>query len=91
MVASNEPSKALAVTKTEQTTTVPPMTWREKLEHIRRNVTVEPIVAAYIMPSVLSNLATQNLNLEKACRVNMDYGDMICDALTRRETANYTM
>uniref|UniRef100_A0A1A9VRP7 Major facilitator superfamily (MFS) profile domain-containing protein n=1 Tax=Glossina austeni TaxID=7395 RepID=A0A1A9VRP7_GLOAU len=67
------------------------MTWRKKLFRIIENITVEPIVGAYIMPSVLSNLATQNLNLEKACRVNMNYDQEICDALTRRETANYTL
>ncbi|XP_055526719.1 solute carrier family 46 member 3-like [Wyeomyia smithii] len=62
----------------------------EKFRYFKNNITVEPIVACYIMPSVLAGLATQNLNLEKACRVNLDYGDTICDALTRRETANYT-
>lgn len=67
------------------------MRWRKKLFRIIENITVEPIVGAYIMPSVLSNLATQNLNLEKACRVNMNYDQEICDALTRRETANYTL
>lgn len=42
------------------------------------------------MPSVLAGLATQNLNLEKACRVNLNYGSEICDALSARQTANYT-
>lgn len=54
-------------------------------------ITVEPILACYVMPSVLSALATQNLYLEKACRVNLGFDHHICDALTRRETANYTM
>ncbi|KAH8419959.1 hypothetical protein KR009_004327 [Drosophila setifemur] len=74
-----------------QTTTPVKRTWREKIRLVANNITVEPILAAYIMPSVLSNLATQNLNLEKACRVNMAYGDEVCDALTRRQTANYTL
>lgn len=65
-------------------------TFMDKWRYFKKNITVEPIVACYIMPSVLAGLATQNLNLEKACRVNLDYGDTICDALTRRETANYT-
>lgn len=39
---------------------------------------------------MLAGLATQNLNLEKACRVNLNYGEVICDALSARETANYT-
>ncbi|KAI8035589.1 hypothetical protein M5D96_011638 [Drosophila gunungcola] len=77
----------------ESATMTPPAkrSWREKIRLVANNVTVEPILAAYIMPSVLSNLATQNLNLEKACRVNMAYGDEVCDALTRRQTANYTL
>jgi MFS transporter, PCFT/HCP family, solute carrier family 46, member 3 len=66
------------------------MTFGERFEHIKRNVTIEPILACYIMPSVLAGLATQNLNLEKACRVNLNYTDEVCDALVRRDTANYT-
>ncbi|XP_026472113.1 proton-coupled folate transporter-like [Ctenocephalides felis] len=42
------------------------------------------------MPSCLAGLATQNLNLEKACRVNLQYEKHICDALSSRQTANYT-
>lgn len=67
-----------------------PSSLREKYLYFKRNITVEPMLACYIMPSVLAGLATQNLNLEKACRVNLGYGDVICDALTRRDTANYT-
>lgn len=66
------------------------MDFKEKCKHVKRNITIEPMLACYIMPSVLAGLATQNLNLEKACRVNLDYGDVICDALSHRETANYT-
>jgi hypothetical protein len=66
------------------------MNFRERCGHIKKNVTIEPMLAFYIMPSVLAGLATQNLNLEKACRVNLAYGDTICDALSARETANYT-
>jgi MFS transporter, PCFT/HCP family, solute carrier family 46, member 3 len=53
-------------------------------------ITIEPMLACYIMPSVLASLATQNLNLEKACRVNLAFGDDVCNALTLRNTANYT-
>lgn len=62
----------------------------ERMQCVWRNITVEPLLAFYIIPSVLTNLATQNLNLEKACRVNLNYDDVVCDALSRRETANYT-
>jgi MFS transporter, PCFT/HCP family, solute carrier family 46, member 3 len=66
------------------------MTFKEKCKHIKANITVEPMIACYIMPSVLAGLATQNLNLEKACRVNLDYGSEVCDALSARQTSNYT-
>ncbi|KAJ1519546.1 hypothetical protein ONE63_004825 [Megalurothrips usitatus] len=67
------------------------LTMREKAGYIRDNITVEPMLAMYTIPSVLASLATQNLNLEKACRVNLGYSDEVCDALAVRDTANYTM
>lgn len=67
------------------------MSWKERWNFFSENITVEPMLACYIIPSVFSNLATQNLNLEKACRVNLAYSDEICNALTDRRTANYTM
>ncbi|XP_023940065.2 proton-coupled folate transporter-like [Bicyclus anynana] len=62
----------------------------QRLKIIKANTTVEPILACYIMPSVLASLATQNLNLEKACLVNLNYSEEICDALKSRQTENYT-
>ncbi|KAJ9600011.1 hypothetical protein L9F63_009695, partial [Diploptera punctata] len=44
------------------------MTFRQKWNYILGNITVEPMLACYVMPCVLAMLATQNLNLEKACR-----------------------
>ncbi|XP_068623606.1 lysosomal proton-coupled steroid conjugate and bile acid symporter SLC46A3-like [Battus philenor] len=63
----------------------------QKARHMLSLITVEPILACYVMPSVLSALATQNLYLEKACRVNLGFEHHVCDALTKRQTANYTM
>lgn len=63
---------------------------KDKLMQIRANITVEPIIACYIMSNVFSGLAVQNLNLEKACRVNLGYNDTVCTALNRRQTTNYT-
>ncbi|XP_011300354.1 proton-coupled folate transporter-like [Fopius arisanus] len=65
------------------------MSFREKLHFLSSNITVEPMVACYIMPSVLASLATQNLNLEKACRVNLGYSDRVCSALAARNTTGY--
>lgn len=66
------------------------LTIREKCRFFWDNITVEPVLAFYIMPSVFASLATQNLNLEKACRVNLAYSKEVCDALSNRDTANYT-
>lgn len=70
------------------------LTWKgmnfgQKFTYMARNVTVEPMIACYIMPSVLAALATQNLNLEKACRVNLGYPDHVCTALAARNTTDY--
>lgn len=61
----------------------------EKLKLIKSNITVEPIFAGLVIPSSLSRLAIQNLNLDKACRVKQNFGDEICDALIQR-TGNNT-
>lgn len=66
------------------------LSFRERLRIIKENITVEPIMLCYVTPSILSSFATQNLNLEKACRVNLDYSEAICDALYLRQTENYT-
>lgn len=63
---------------------------QDKLKFIFKNATVEPMLGCYIIASVLANLATQNLNLQKACRVNLNFSDEVCTALEKRQTANYT-
>nr|XP_026485797.1 proton-coupled folate transporter-like [Vanessa tameamea]XP_026485799.1 proton-coupled folate transporter-like [Vanessa tameamea]XP_026485800.1 proton-coupled folate transporter-like [Vanessa tameamea] len=62
----------------------------EKLWHIKENITVEPLLAGLIIPSVISRFAMGNFNLDKACRVNLAFGDEICDALVKRTTNNYS-
>ncbi|KAG5893055.1 hypothetical protein JTB14_014835 [Gonioctena quinquepunctata] len=75
---------------TLKTVHIDSMSWKERYKFFMENITVEPMLACYIIPSVLASLATQNLNLEKACRVNLGYHKDVCDALTARRTANYT-
>lgn len=74
----------------QQNETKKKLTFTARLRTIKNNITVEPIMLGYIMPSVLASLATQNLNLEKACRVNLNYSDEVCTALKLRQTENYT-
>ncbi|XP_004933384.1 proton-coupled folate transporter [Bombyx mori] len=41
-------------------------------------LTVEPFMICYILPSAISGLAVQRLNIEKACRSDLNYSDAIC-------------
>lgn len=66
------------------------LTFLQKCAHLGKNISVEPTLVLYVTPAMLSALATQNLFLEKACRANLEFDDEICDALTARNTANYT-
>lgn len=76
--------------KSEPKNNIQDMGFLEKLKYIRANITVEPVLALFVMPSVLAMLATQNLNLDKACRVNLDFSDEVCTALRLRKRANHT-
>lgn len=51
------------------------------------NCTVEPMFGCYILTSMLTGLATQNLNLQKACRVNLGLGESVCSALDNRNAS----
>lgn len=62
------------------------LTFKERCGNLTRSITVEPMVAFYFMPKVLASLATQNLNLEKACKVNLGYSEAVCAALAARNT-----
>lgn len=61
-----------------------------RIKYMVNNVTVEPLLAFFIVSSVLGNLTTQNLNLQKSCRVNLNMSDATCTALEKRIKSNYT-
>ncbi|XP_050308305.1 proton-coupled folate transporter-like isoform X2 [Anthonomus grandis grandis] len=86
--SSLKPRKGKASDKDDPPITT--MSFRDKYNFLKENITVEPMLACYIIPSVLASLATQNLNLEKACRVNLGYSTEVCDALRDRRTENFT-
>lgn len=63
-------------------------TFLEKLYYVKSNITVEPILVGIFIPFMLSRLAIQNLNLDKACRVKLNYSDEICDSLIHKNGTN---
>ncbi|XP_044745359.1 uncharacterized protein LOC123307203 [Coccinella septempunctata] len=65
------------------------MEFFKKLKYIIMNTTVEPVIFFYILPGTMGFLATQNMNLEKACRVNLGYNTTVCDAMFRRDRSGY--
>ncbi|XP_035435163.2 proton-coupled folate transporter [Spodoptera frugiperda] len=68
-------------------------TWKEQpkkiikyAKNILRETTVEPCLFIYMLCTAISSLAVMNMHLDKACRVNFDYGDDICDRIAKRNT-----
>lgn len=58
------------------------MNFKEKLTHIRHVITVEPIIACYLMSSVLCGPALSQLELEKACKADAGFNETVCNSIT---------
>lgn len=54
--------------------------WRRIVAYI----SVEPFVLAWILPSCILIVAMENLNLEKACRVNLGLSHNICENMINK-------
>ncbi|XP_050538927.1 proton-coupled folate transporter-like [Daktulosphaira vitifoliae] len=62
-----------------------------RVKYLVNHITVEPLLASFIIASVLGGLTTQNLNLQKACRVNLNLGDEICTALNYKNKSDFML
>jgi len=49
-----------------------------KVKYLVQMITVEPLLGFYMVATILSSFATQNLNLDKACWVNLALNDSVC-------------
>ncbi|KAJ1520490.1 hypothetical protein ONE63_003616 [Megalurothrips usitatus] len=63
---------------------------RQKIKHLYSNISVEPPLLLYIVPSLLSSITIENMYLEKACRVSLNYNEGVCDSVTKRNVTNET-
>lgn len=63
-----------------------PKKFKTKVRRFFNNITVEPVLLLFQTSLVMSSLTTQNLNLEKACRVTLNYTEEICYALIKKNT-----
>lgn len=52
--------------------------------NIFKNITVEPTMFFFIIGAILMLQTSQNLSLDKACRVNLNYTTEICDSLRQQ-------
>ncbi|XP_072382665.1 lysosomal proton-coupled steroid conjugate and bile acid symporter SLC46A3-like [Diabrotica undecimpunctata] len=66
------------------------MDLKEKISYIKEIMTVEPLIGAYIMASTLCTPTLYNLEYEKACRVNLQMNDTVCEAILSGDNSNYT-
>lgn len=53
----------------------------QKFHTLKKHITVEPLIALYQMGIYLSRPALDNLELENACRVVLNYTDTVCDTI----------
>ncbi|KAL3289014.1 hypothetical protein HHI36_003457 [Cryptolaemus montrouzieri] len=58
-------------------------------KYVITHVTVEPTVFLYTLSLIMNYIVTQNLSLEKACRVNLHFNESICDAMVVRNRSGY--
>lgn len=52
---------------------------------IAENITVEPMLFPYLIATILVILANQNLNIQKACRVELDLSSDVCTSLENKD------
>ncbi|KAG4076448.1 hypothetical protein HA402_005891 [Bradysia odoriphaga] len=61
------------------------MNWIKKAWNF---VSIEPVMVCWILPSCLLYIAIENLSLEKSCRVNYGYPDVVCDNMIDKSINN---
>lgn len=67
----------------------PNATCRSKAAGFLKKITVEPLLGMFMLSTVLSNVTTLNLNLQKSCRANLKIDDFVCEALERKNVTGF--
>lgn len=63
----------------------------KKLSYARHVITVEPVIASYVMASILCGPMLLNLEFEKSCRVNMHLNDSVCENILSGNIKNTSL
>lgn len=67
-----------------------PVTLMKKIKNLFNFITIEPFLLSYILPSIISALAVQKINMEKACRSDLGYSEDICNLVVAGVSDNTT-
>uniref|UniRef100_A0A1B6E1L9 Major facilitator superfamily (MFS) profile domain-containing protein n=1 Tax=Clastoptera arizonana TaxID=38151 RepID=A0A1B6E1L9_9HEMI len=67
------------------------MTVRGKITHIITNITIEPVIALYLVLSNTISIVSVTFKLEKSCVVNNHYPETLCQAILDGTETNDTM
>ncbi|XP_045778100.1 proton-coupled folate transporter-like [Maniola jurtina] len=51
---------------------------KDRIKAFFKFFTVEPFLFSFILPNIISAVAVQKLNMEKACRADLNYSEHIC-------------
>lgn len=62
----------------------------KKLIYVKDVITVEPLIGAYVMASILCGPMLINLEYEKSCRVNLGLNDSVCENILSGNIENLT-
>ncbi|XP_060838132.1 uncharacterized protein LOC132920081 [Rhopalosiphum padi] len=65
------------------------MSLTSKAAFVARNVSVEPMLGVFQLSMIMSSLTTQNLNMQKACRVNLNLDQTVCFALENKNATSF--
>lgn len=66
------------------------MTMQERKEYVKEVITVEPLVALYLMAAYLASPALYSLELEKSCKADNGFNDTICSLILQAQSENIT-
>ncbi|XP_066139332.1 lysosomal proton-coupled steroid conjugate and bile acid symporter SLC46A3-like isoform X2 [Euwallacea fornicatus] len=66
------------------------MSVKERLFYIKEVVTIEPLIAAYIISAILVKPAVLILQYDKSCRANLALNDTVCDNIVNGDGAQFS-
>ncbi|CAK1551446.1 unnamed protein product [Leptosia nina] len=79
------------IRSTKNDDTAEKVTMQERLKKFLDFFTVEPFLFCYILPSIIVGVATQNLNMVKACQADLGYPESICENVVDNCNENDTV